>query len=323
MSSKRTQAKTPPKPVIVALGNAAMMLGVHDDVLAELAHGRGCQFYRDPFGRPGLTREDVLAIASSPECLLAIRKSLRREQRYRERLVPRAQESLARQQQFIGDFEGYAADLEAIHRRQLAAVNAAGAESAAMAAYLLLSKAISMLRMLTLALAHQHWYAGALLRDIDECLDAAKYFAITRDTPEGNKALWRWFHLNESPKHADMRAAGAEQLGLHLGNGNHRELLDELYSKKSKFTHPTFLAIREVARWDVSNGMALVEPSYGPCDEPDIIRDLTDFARSSFWSTYQIMLISLQITGVLASADRDLLLERDRAFQKLAGEDMA
>ncbi|WP_454727871.1 MULTISPECIES: hypothetical protein [Cupriavidus] len=300
-----------------------MTLGIHDDVLAQFAHDKGYRLRMDPFGRVGLLREDVMALAASPDCLLPIRESLRRENRYRQRVQPHAGRALAEQQQIVAEFERYCADLETIHRRQLVAVNAAGPERAAMAAYLLLSKAISVLRMFTLAIAHQHWYAGAMLRDIDECLDAAKYFAVTRDTPEGAKALWRWFRLNESPKHADMRAVSAQEFGRQLGEGNHRALLDELYNKKSKFTHPTYLAIREVARFDVSSGLSLVAPSYGPCDEPDIIHGLTDFARSSFWSTYQMMLLALHVTGVLAAADLDLLLERDAHFKQLAEADEA
>lgn len=295
-----------------------MTLGVHDDVLIAFAHDKGYRLRRDGFGRIGLLREDVLALAALPDCLRAIRESLRREDVHRRRVQPHAGDTLAAQREVIAEFERYCTDLEAIHRRQLAAVNAAGPESAAMAAYLLLSKAISVLRILTLALAHQHWYAGAMLRDVDECLDAAKYFAATRDTPEGAKALWRWFRLNESPKHADMRAVSAQEFGRQLGEGNHRELLDELYNKKSKFTHPTYLAIREVARFDVSSGLSLVTPSYGPCDEPDIILGLTDFARSSFWSTYQTMLLALHVTGVLAKTDLDLLLDRDGYFKRIA-----
>ncbi|TPQ32032.1 hypothetical protein [Cupriavidus pinatubonensis] len=315
MSSTPSRPKRLPKPVIVALENAAMTLGIHDKILMQLVRRHGCRLQRDASGRVGIAREDVQALASSPDYLSAVRASVRREQQYRARKAPHAANALAAQRSLIAEFEGYADDLEAIHRRQLTAVNAAGAESAAMAAYLLVSKAIALLRMLTLALEHQHWYAGTLLRDIDECLDAAKYFAETHRTPAGAKALERWFRLNESPKHADLRASAAEHFGEVLGEDNHREVLDELYHKKSKWPHPTYLAIREVARY-ADDGMTLVSPSYGPCAEPAIIADLTAFARSSFWSTYQVMALALHRTGVLAPADWDLLLQRDVAFQQ-------
>jgi len=94
-----------------------------------------------------------------------------------------------------------------------------------------------------------------MVREIDECLDLAKYFWIKRGTTEGDTALHKWFRENDAPSHARCREAISEWHASLVGDSSpddHLDLMRELYRKKSKWIHPTFLAIREVAQYELN-----------------------------------------------------------------------
>lgn len=218
----------------------------------------------------------------------------------------------------LAQYKPWIADLEAIHKKYLAAANQAGGESSAMASYLLLSRAISTLRALHTCLEHGHWYGASLFRDIDEALDLAHYFSITSDTEEGQRACLRWFRENTSPKHEHCRRAIAEFQAslLKTEQGEHLDLLRELYGKKSKWTHPTFSAIREITEFVPTASLQVEAIDYGPCSYEFKLCELTDFFRSSIWSTFQTLWLCLGQGLKLSSEDNQFLGQYDHMFQK-------
>ena len=213
-------------------------------------------------------------------------------------------------------------ELEAFHKRFLRQANDSGAESAGMAAYLLLGRAIALLKVLNDALGSGHWYSGALIRDVDEGLELAHYFAITKDTGAGARNLLRWFRENEAPSNATCREAiSKHRASLEIGASEqeHLELMRELYRKKSKWVHPTFAAIREVTQFQPGS-RAVLAIDYGPCDYEGKLLELTAFFRSTVWSTYQTLFLCFHYTLTLCEKDRSALGGYDKMFSAWVDE---
>jgi hypothetical protein len=209
-------------------------------------------------------------------------------------------------------------ELERVHAKYLPSANQAGFESAGMAVYLLLSRVISTLKMHCDCLGLGHWYSGSLLRDVDECLDLAHYFAISKGTPAGDAARQRWFRQNIAPSHATCRQAISKWQASFFGteSHDHLELLKELYRKKSKWIHPTYISVREITGFDVNDGVRITSMDYGPCGYEQKLLELTEFFRSSIWSAFQCLCICFQLTLSLSDEDTTLLRDYDRKFQE-------
>lgn len=187
-----------------------------------------------------------------------------------------------------------------------------------MAAYLLFSRVISTLKMSCLCLRNGYWTSGSLLREIDECLDLALYFVITKNTSKGKQVLQKWFRQNYAPQHSDCR----REIAIHMASidkdvdvKQHQELLNELYQKKSKFTHPAYATVREVTSYNVDGDTSVVEIDYGPCGYERKLHELTHFFRSSLWSSFQIFIACFVQEFPLAKEDIEYLHKYDKKFQ--------
>jgi len=215
-------------------------------------------------------------------------------------------------------YESYISKLEKIHHRHLNLVNKTGNESSTMAAYLLFSRVISTLKMCCLCQRHDHWYWGSFLREIDECLAVAEHFTISKDTPHGKVILRKWFRENDAPRHADCREIISEKMTasnpIHSKNDTY-DLINELYQKKSKFTHPTYLVIREITKYKVlDNGVACVEEiEYGASTYERKLLELTEFFKSSIWTSFQIFIQCFHDLP-LTKEDQDYLFDINKKF---------
>ncbi len=215
-------------------------------------------------------------------------------------------------------YSDYISDLEALHKRNMDKANKHDHESCVVAAYMLFSKVISCLKMGCLNLKHGFWYCGSLLREIDETLDVAQYFIITKDTEAGRRALHGWFRQNIVPKHVTCREAISKYMASLIGDfddKNHQDLMNELYQKKSKWTHPTYSTIREVTEYDIGQTINIKSIDYGPCLFELKVYELAHFYRSSIWSSFQAFLLCFKDELPLDSDDVDLILKYDKLFQ--------
>jgi hypothetical protein len=171
----------------------------------------------------------------------------------------------------------------------------------------------------SLCLRNGYWNSGSLLREIDECLDVAQFFVITKGTLKGRNALRRWFRQNTAPANAVCRKEIAAWLAGNIKDTDeeqHHELLRELYNKKSKFTHPTYAYIREVAKYIVDDAASVDEVDYGPCKYERKLYELTHFFRSSIWSGFQTFLACFIQELPLLEEDIEYLRNYDKKFQE-------
>ena len=266
-------------------------------------------------GREAVPATCVSDLTNSKGYSRAIQRALlaERQSRQREDAVFLKQHRA----ELLASYRLLIAELERVHKKYLESANQAGFESSGMATYLLLSRAISTLKMGCDCLGLGYWNSGSLLRDVDECTDLAQYFAISKDTDAGATALLRWFRQNISPSHSICRQAISIHYAAMLGKGvdNHLELMKEVYRKKSKWPHPTYISVREVTSFDVSDGVHIASIDYGPCSHEEKLSGLTEFFRSSILSTFQYISICFQMTLGLAGEDASLLSDYDKKLQ--------
>lgn len=300
----------------VAVEDLATDLGVMERDLRAMIRDLAPPIRPDHRGREAVPATCISDLTSREDYPGAVQRALLAEQQARNQ--SREDDAALRQHraELLASYRTLIAELERVHVKYLSWANQAGFDSSGMAVYLLLSRVICTLKMHCDCLGLGHWYSGSLLRDVDECLDLAHYFAISNDTAAGDAARNRWFRQNVSPSHATCREAISVWQASLFGTEaeNHLELMKELYRKKSKWIHPTYISVREITSFDVTDGVRISSMDYGPCSYEQKLFELTEFFRSSIWSAFQCLCICFQLTLSLTEEDATLLREYDRKF---------
>lgn len=307
---------------LVAIEDLATDLGILERDLRAIVREVSPPLSADHRSRPAVPESCIAELAGHGNFPRAVERALVAERRARSHSREDAAALRQRRDALLASYRPLIAELERIHAKYLPSANRAGFESSGMAVCLLLSRVIATLKMHCDCLEIGHWYSGSLLRDVDECLDLANYFAIGKGTPGGDAARQRWFRQNASPSHATCRQAISEWQGALFGteSDDHLELLKELYRKKSKWTHPTYISVREITDFDVTDRIRIASMDYGPCGDEQKLLELTDFFRSSIWSAFQCLYICFQLALSLSEEDATLLRDYDRRFQEWTDE---
>lgn len=203
--------------------------------------------------------------------------------------------------QVVQEYRDHIGVIEKIHLKYHDRMNVLTSQTPRTAAYIILSKAITLLRMGCLCIENHYWDTMILLRPIDEALQLAEYFMISADTQEGKKHLAEWFRENKSPSSSVCREAIERHMRTStpaLDDDAVGDALRQLYHAKSKSVHNAFNDIMEVYRTRM-DGDKLVGVGFdcGPCSYPRKLFGLLHFFRSSIWTTVQIFLICFHVAG--------------------------
>lgn len=309
------------KTTYVAIEDAASNLGILEADLRSLLAPLSPPVEPDHRGRAAVPTSYIDKVTACDSYLAAVGRAISAQTRARADDRPIASELRERRLRLLTQYDSWIGEVQSIHQRYLAAANSAGPESSGLASYLLLSRAISTLKALHTCLKEGHWYSGSLLRDIDECLDLAHYFAVTVGTEKGERARQKWFRDNVAPKHEESRRAISEHCSSvveGLDSTDHLALMRELYGKKSKWTHPTLASIREITEYVPDGSLSVAAVDYGPCRYERKLYELTEFFRSSIWTTFQILWLCFHYRLNLSHEDAALLHRYDQMFQQLA-----
>lgn len=273
---------------------------------------------RDRRGRLAIETKYRNKFAQSQEYEQCIKRSINADRHGWEESRDSRQSIQEKRLGILAIYDQYIEELRDLHLSIKVDINRHQEESAVRAAYLLLSKSISCLQMGCDSIRQGYWTAGSVIREIDEAIDLAGYFVVTSDTGTGKKALHKWFRENFSPTHAECREALSKNMASVIGEEDHEQhrlLMNELYKKKSKWVHPTFGAIREVTQFSVSDTICIHECCLGITEHEKKLLELTDFYRSSIWSTFQAFFLCFHSALPLNRVTSDKLLEIDKAFQ--------
>lgn len=280
----------------IAIEDLASRLGLLEEDVRKWLERDSAATRSDYRGRPSVSSDFIEQYANDARYANARSKALLIEKAAKkfDRNETISQRLKIKRLRLLDEYDSYISDLEIIHRKCLDLINKTGNESAMTAAYLLFSKVISTLKMCCLCQRSDYWYWGSLIREIDECLAVVEHFIISRHTSEGMLALRKWFRQNEAPKHADCREVISTKMSVtdpRNTKTNNLDLLYEIYQKKSKFTHPTYLVIREITTFELLNNIPNIkEIEYGQSKHERKLLELTEFFRSSIWTSIQVFI---------------------------------
>ena len=188
-------------------------------------------------------------------------------------------------------YEGCFHKLASIHKKYLSLANGYGHESPEIAGFLLFSRAITALKMFCILQREGFWYSGALIREVDESLALAQYFILSKDTVDGKRNLHKWFRQNNILGNSFCRKAISDRMNQLACDGekNNKELMDEIYNKKSKFTHPSFAAIRDVIDYEITDhDICIKKFEYGSCTNEEKMLELAHFLNPAFGLLFKL-----------------------------------
>jgi len=312
MSKKKKERK-------IAIGDIAFNLGLPESKIIQSLRKTKPQITYDHRDRPCVSIDYLDALSNEEDYEESKRQSLASDRVLREQdNGSKNKYYKSERDKLLKIYRKYIVDLEVSHKNCLDRVNLHHHESHTFAAYLLLGKVISHLKMGCLTIEHGYWCGGSVIREIDETLDLAHYFVISKSSSEGKENLHKWFRQNYAPPHHVCRSAISEYMANlidEIDQQDHKELMNGLYQSKSKWVHPTYSSIREVTEFCTDNGIQISTIEYGVTSYELKLFELAHFFRSSIWSAFQKFQLCLTADLPLTSGESDYLLSYDRIFQ--------
>ena len=246
-------------------------LGVSPDQMKVLLAENRFKVYTFQ-GKPAIKQGDFKKLAHSPDVHEASLKAFWFEVGRRE-----ADEKSGKSQRFCSEiaikietYRSYIQELEDIHAGYNDHLDLLHDETPLVAAYILYSRVISLLKMGCLCLENHFWDARILLRPIDEAVDLADYFVILQNADQGRTHLREWFRENQSPLNSTCRQAIAEHTQSTTESKDwFKGIMTDLYRGKSKAIHHTYNGIMEVYKAKTEDGgLVPLGFDYGPCSYP-------------------------------------------------------
>ncbi|MDX2504063.1 MAG: hypothetical protein QNL62_06255 [Gammaproteobacteria bacterium] len=237
---------------VVAIEDLAHELGLLDSDVEKWVKEERIEVSLDFRGRPSVDIAMVTVFSQRPDYASALKRSIAGDEQLRKESTIHAKQFLRKRISLVTRYQEFVDELGQMHRLHMQEANRHGEESGVRAAYLLFIKAISCLRMGCDNLKAGYWFAGSIMREVDETIDLAQYFIVSDGTDQGKTDLMKWYRQNRAPSHSKCREALAQHMSSVVSgieSDNHRLLMNELYQKKSKWVHPTFGTVREVTEF--------------------------------------------------------------------------
>ena len=252
------------KPKFISIQDLIYSLGLLEEDVLKWIKRDNPEITKDHRGQTSVPLEFLERYSKSEEYDIAFKKAVATNRKILTGDSSETNNNLKAQRlKLLDKYEYYIRELENIHHKYIHIANSEGHESKMMAAYLLFGRVIDTLKLCCLAQKNDYWYWLSLLREINEHLGVAEYFAIHGDTPEGKDNLFTWYRHNEVLGNSLVRTIHSKHMSAindTFSESENQGLLNELYQKKSKFTHPTYLIIREITPYStLQNGQLIIE----------------------------------------------------------------
>jgi len=306
--------------VPIPIEDAATTLGVLDSQMYQWVRADKPNITDIHRGAMSVPQSYVITCSAKPDYYQALLNSIKVENDHKAYvLTGEKKEQLKNSRQsMLKVYSEWIDRLEQIHKEYREVFNEVDNESWEFATYLLLSRAIALLKGIVILFSQGYWYAGSIIREVDETLDVAQYFKITAQNSEPED-LRSWFRLNKAPGHSKCRkviSAHHASIVPDTDIKKHEYLLNELYQKKSKWTHPNFSVIRESGSFNVvEDKLQINELCYGECEHEFKVIELVDYFKSSIWTTYQQFM--LLFVDILSVEHRCEILEFDQLQKRI------
>lgn len=303
------------KEIPIPIEDAVTTLGVLDTQIKKWIEEDNPSLMQNHRGVLSVPKSYIDICANKPDYYSALVKAIEVESSKKEfYLTGEISEKLANSRQaMLQVYTSWVDRLEEIHKQYKDIINKLDNESWEFAAYILFSRAIALLRGAIRLLKEGYWYAGSIIREIDETLDVAQYLKITA-CHDNKTELYNWFRKSIAPGHSKCRnriSLFQSTIDPSIDAQKHEYLLNELYQKKSKWTHPNFGVIRESGSFKIINGKININQlCYGKCEHEDKLVELVEFFNSSIWTAYQQFMVLF--ADILSFEHREEILQFDK-----------
>jgi DNA-binding ferritin-like protein (Dps family) len=304
----------------VPIGDAATSLGVLESQMEKWIREDKPKILKNHRGVLSVPQSYITTCSSKSDYYKALLNSIQIENKHKLHVFTGEEKDqlYKSRQAMLKVYRQWADRIEEIHKDYKNVFNELSNETWEFASYMLLSRAIGLLKGAIELLSKGYWYAGSIIREVDETLDVAQYFKIRAQSGD-HTDLKKWFRTSVAPGHSKCRKAIAEHYASIVYEANakkHEYLLNELYQKKSKWTHPNFGLIRESGSFEVIDGKLQIKKlCYGECEHEFKVIELVDYFKSSIWTMYQqFMVIFIDFLSV---EHRKELLEFNKLQQKI------
>lgn len=304
----------------VPIGDAATSLGVLESQMKKWIREDKPKILKNHRGVLSVQQSYITTCSSKSDYYKALLNSIQIENKHKVYVFTGEEKDQLHKsrQAMLKVYRQWTDRIEEIHKEYKKVFNELSNETWEFASYILLSRAIALLKGAIELLSKGYWYAGSIIREVDETLDVAQYFKIRAQRGD-HTDLKKWFRTSVAPGHSKCRKAIAEHYAsiVHEENAQkHEYLLNELYQKKSKWTHPNFGLIRESGSFEVFDGkLQIKELCYGECQHEFKVIELVEYFKSSIWTMYQQFMIIF--IDFLSAEHREELLEFNKLQQKI------
>ncbi|HEY5125407.1 MAG TPA: hypothetical protein VIK14_16875 [Ignavibacteria bacterium] len=145
---------------------------------------------------------------------------------------------------------------ETVHNNYRANFNILNDETPELAAYLMFAKIINLQYLIINSLQDKFLNSFILFRPLNEAIQLAEYFLITKNTEKGQNDLRKWFRKNESPRPESIRRANDKYSKNYLPS-----IISEFYNinkrilhyNQSKSIHNSINDINKLFIFDIEN----------------------------------------------------------------------
>lgn len=192
-----------PKDYFVSFSDAAHILGIMDDDFLEWVKEDNPEIGKDYLNKEAIRYSYLDKCAAKNDYLDKLEKSFLLENKEVKNSSKKIDFYKKERLSLVDLYTVFIGELINLHKKYAKRAACHGLESPVFAAYLLFSKAISVLSCLCENLKQGYWYVGSMLREIDETLDLALYFILSKDNDSGKLDLKKWYRLGSSPRHLD------------------------------------------------------------------------------------------------------------------------
>ncbi len=221
----------------------------------------------------------------------------------------------------------YLDDLENHHNTIIVNYDLINDETAENAACLLFIKTFSMFRTIIVCLEKRLLCANVYFRPLNEALNLAKFFLLTKNTEKGKEILFEWFRNNKTPYTKEIVSILKEFAEKHSDEKTalvYSSMNFELSQATSNVIHNSFIGIKEhlIFKFDQDNILLKTIEYEGTSNLREILNNVyyLDSLLLSVYLSY-IMCFELLIPGVNKEILMDIVTKR-KELQTISNESM-
>ncbi len=208
----------------------------------------------------------------------------------------------------------FVCELEGYHRIIVKKYDLINDESADCAACLLFIKAINMFNTVIYCVESKLLCSNVYFRPINEAINLAQYFLLTKESPEGKESLFNWFRDNKTPRTDIIVSTLKEYSETHTN-----EIVAHIFSSMSyqlvqttsKIIHNSYSdTLKHLAFKSDGSKVILDDIEFNGTNNSRELFDYIIYLISLLWSIHMSYQICFEL--LIKDIDKDILTKIDK-----------